>query len=827
MDATFKIGLLLTAATGGAVSAITNVIKSTDSLKESFTKLKQKIAIGADIEKLSGKLKVLQDKGEGSSAAAKKLEDRLSKLREQARGAGIDVARLGQEMARLRVMEQGYTISLTGRQLSERGRDLRSEASGNIMGTLAGAAALAAPVVPAAKFSDQVQDIAITGNLDRKGEIALGKEIRRLAQQTNQTQEALAQGVAIMVANGMKPEQAQKYAGLLGDTATATRASMDDLAQLMFGLKNQLKIETEADMKAAMDALAHAGKQGQFELRHMARYFPELGAQMASFGATGLNAVKELGMAMQVARKYSGTNEEAARNAANWFSHMTASHTVEQFEKLGIDYRGEVLKRVQRGQSSLLASLDVVDGYIDKVAGGQKIEVKDKKGRVKETLDFRQALEASAKSGNEQETMALVSRFGLSKVLQDMQTVNFYLAMRQGRGMFQEGMASYETDEARGVVERDKGRRLESPVERMKKLKIAMTEIGISLGKAVLPALVDIGEALAPVLGGVADFAKAHPGLVRFGAVLGAMVVSFSVVGMAAKWLFGGLLSFIGPLVRLVGWFARLEAIAPLVARAGAWFSGLWGTIARGAAMAGGVLMGRLAAGVRIAGQAVLWLGRALLMNPIGLIATAVAFAGYLIWRNWDRIGPMFQKVVSQAKAALSALWGWVKDLAGRFFQAGADLVQGLWRGIESLASKPVEAIKKIGADVAGAFKGLLGIRSPSRVFMGFGDNIGQGAAIGIESSLPRVQKAVGGLAGTALGVARTGPVSVGPVRIPSAAGGQGAAAGAVTVHFSPVIQVSGSGDVGGQVKTALADGYREFEANMRRFMAEQQRRAF
>ena len=300
---------------------------------------------------------------------------------------------------------------------------------------------------------------------------------------------------------------------------------------------------------------------------------------------------------------------------------------------------------------------------------------------------------------------------------------------------------------------------------------------------------------------------------------------------------------------------------------------------------------GSLVTGIKGAIVAMRAFSLALLTNPIGWIIALVAGAAFLIFKYWKPIAAFFSGMWSGIKAGLGplapafrqfaalataafapiltplrAVWNWLSrvfgqvedtggaarsmgvavgqgiarailwvgrlvktifELPGKFFDAGVAIVQGLWRGIESLASKPVEAIKKIGADVAGAFKGLLGIRSPSRVFMGFGDNIGQGAAIGIESSLPRVQKAVGGLAGTALGGARTGPMSVGPVRMPSAAGGQGAAAGAVTVHFSPVIQVSGGGDVGGQVKTALADGYREFEANMRRFMAEQQRRAF
>lgn len=299
---------------------------------------------------------------------------------------------------------------------------------------------------------------------------------------------------------------------------------------------------------------------------------------------------------------------------------------------------------------------------------------------------------------------------------------------------------------------------------------------------------------------------------------------------------------------------------------------------------------GSMVSGIKGATLAVKAFSLALLSNPIVWVVALIAGAAFLIFKYWKPISgffsglwaglmaglgplaPAFQKFANLAAAVfkpvldpLRTVWKWLATifkqtedtggaarklgvsvgqgiasailwvtrlgkaifgLPGQFFNAGADIAKGLWRGIESFASKPVEAIKNIGANVAGAFKGLLGIRSPSRVFMGFGDNIGQGAAIGIESSLPRVQKAVGGLAGTALSATR-GATVAGPVRMPTQGAGQGAGGGAVVVHFSPTIQVSGGGDVGGQVKTALADGYREFEVYMRRFMAEQQRRAF
>ncbi|HXH02959.1 MAG TPA: hypothetical protein VNN09_06500 [Candidatus Competibacteraceae bacterium] len=58
-----------------------------------------------------------------------------------------------------------------------------------------------------------------------------------------------------------------------------------------------------------------------------------------------------------------------------------------------------------------------------------------------------------------------------------------------------------------------------------------------------------------------------------------------------------------------------------------------------------------------VAGRAILWLGRVVLANPIGLTLTAIAGAAYLIWRNWEVIGPKLAAVWETVKGAFASLW--------------------------------------------------------------------------------------------------------------------------------------------------------------------------
>jgi len=107
----------------------------------------------------------------------------------------------------------------------------------------------------------------------------------------------------------------------------------------------------------------------------------------------------------------------------------------------------------------------------------------------------------------------------------------------------------------------------------------------------------------------------------------------------------------------------------------------------------------------------------ALLTSPIGWIALAVGVligAGYLLWKHWDTVSRWLAKAWDWLKSSwqkvlevfinihpigilLKALNKLVEYVFGLdLFTAGKKIVESLWKGIESLAMKPVEAMKNI-----------------------------------------------------------------------------------------------------------------------------------
>lgn len=97
----------------------------------------------------------------------------------------------------------------------------------------------------------------------------------------------------------------------LGETATATGASVDDLSNVAQALTKNLGVGGK-QWGDAFDVLAAQGKSGAVELNEMARILTGLTPQFAQFGTVGIDGVRELGATLQIVKGGFNTAEEAA-----------------------------------------------------------------------------------------------------------------------------------------------------------------------------------------------------------------------------------------------------------------------------------------------------------------------------------------------------------------------------------------------------------------------------------------------------------------------------------------------------------------------------------
>src|SRR5690606_37704035 len=199
-----------------------------------------------------------------------------------------------------------------------------------------------------------------------------------------------------------------------------------------------------------------------------------------------------------------------------------------------------------------------------------------------------------------------------------------------------------------------------------------------------------------------------------------------------------------------------------------------------------------------------LMLGKALLMNPIGIAIAAIVALGAAIWWAWNNIEPFrnfmltlwdgvterWHEFVGGLRTAWSdgfismlewtanlllefnplallykgfaAVINWLGgDLPTSFKDAGAALMDGLVNGITGKLCAVKDAVLGAAAGVKDWFKDVLGINSPRRVLSGYSVTTLQGFANGIDSeqgsALRRVREFAGAATAAGAGILMSG----------------------------------------------------------------------
>lgn len=258
-----------------------------------------------------------------------------------------------------------------------------------------------------------------------------------------------------------------------------------------------------------------------------------------------------------------------------------------------------------------------------------------------------------------------------------------------------------------------------------------------------------------------------------------------------------------------------------------------------------------LAGGLPAIAAGIKAIGLAIAANPIGLIITGIAAAiggaVYLIHKNWDGISGWFSDRWTDVKNAFSGgltgigklilnwsplglfikafskVMSWFGiELPSTFTGFGKMIIDGLLSGFDLSFDKLKDKVMGAGKATIGWFKDVLGIKSPSRVFMGAGRDTLEGYRKGLEQQEPEALKQVSGF-GKRVRQAGAG-IAIGAATLPAAAG--------VQFDTQPPIasQAPAASQSGGDVYTfnvyaAPGQSAQEVAAQVQRILEERDRR--
>lgn len=192
-------------------------------------------------------------------------------------------------------------------------------------------------------------------------------------------------------------------------------------------------------------------------------------------------------------------------------------------------------------------------------------------------------------------------------------------------------------------------------------------DLQLKLGDVILPLAIRAVDGLNNAIKNLTVWIDANPGKVK--------ALTYAFMGLSAFLITGGLINMIiaagrgfvllgqallflsGPLIPLIARFGTYLVIFVVDAfKAVAMF--LTSGFLRGIVMA-------FLSPLKLLGQGLLFLGRALLMTPIGLVVTAIAAAAFLLWNNWSEISGALKLMWSDMKTGFIQLFH--GDIGGAF----------------------------------------------------------------------------------------------------------------------------------------------------------------
>lgn len=154
----------------------------------------------------------------------------------------------------------------------------------------------------------------------------------------------------------------------------------------------------------------------------------------------------------------------------------------------------------------------------------------------------------------------------------------------------------------------------------------------------------------------------------------------------------------------------------------------------------------------------------------IDLYADAIS---WLVGAGWNIISG----ILDGAQQGFANLWSWLSGFPGRVWDAigdiagdvvgiGENVVIGIWNGIAGMGDWLWDRIADFARSaIPGPIRDILGISSPSTMMAGYGINIAQGLAVGIEVGTPQVVSAA-----TSMIAALNSAVAMASVEVPAPA---------------------------------------------------------
>ena len=801
MASGFSLGITIGASVGGAVAGIKSVKSSLDVLDKT-------------VKGLAARQSLL---GETLQNPLRMSRKRVGELRREYDQLGQTIAKINRKRSLVADLQQQKQAHY------DRRRALKDE----FFGAAGAVAGVAFPVKLAVEFESAMADVKKVVDFDTPKQFKeMEQDILRLTRTIPMAGTELAKITASGGQLGVARKDLPKFTETIAKMSVAFDMAADQAGDSMAKLANVYQIPID-----------QIGKLGD-AVNHLSNSSP----------AKAGDIINTLGRVGGVAKQF-GLTEIQTTSLSNAF--------------ISLGKTPEIAGTAINGMLTKLMTADKQGAKFQKALKNMGMESKDLKKAIKENgeqalMDF---LKQVGKLPKENQMGALVDLFGLeyaddvAVLVSGLET--YKKSIDELKKTSKDGKPAFI-----GSMDKEFAARSATTANNWQIFKNSLTEIGITAGSVLLPALNQLMTTIRPIINSFADWASKNPEVVSALVHLAAGFAALKVGGLMFRFV-GNELSGFMVSFRLAKALLGVDWLATVIR-----FKSGIGALAR--------IFGVVKTAATLLGSGLMTLGRFLLLSPIGIALSLLGVAAYMLYRNWDAVvagakalwqglGVFVGGVANAIVSFFGTCWERIKayfgggignisaqilrwsplnlfyqvfrgvmswfgvQLPSSFAQFGANIIQGLWNGLKS----KFEAVKAWFAEKAASLKqtfaGVMGIHSPSRVFRRFGGWMMDGLQIGLDRGAASPIASMAGVAGRLKsGFANhmgqmAARVSSGRAAFADARSSQ--STGGMTINYNPTINAPGGNPQ--QIEAALQIGLREFEAMFRRMMDDKARRAY
>ncbi|CAM6362731.1 phage tail tape measure protein [Klebsiella michiganensis] len=482
-----------------------------------------------------------------------------------------------------------------------------------IMGTVALGATVAVPLKAAMDFEDTMSDIRKVADFDTPdGLVKMGDAIQKMSTVMPMAANDIGKIVAAGAQSGIATKELTKFAESAIKMGVAFDISADEAGQSMAEMRSAFGM-TQTQVNTLADKINLLGNNTAASAKDILDITQRIGP-LGSVAGAASGSIAAMGATL---RGMGVQNEIAATGIKNLLLTLSSG------------------KSATKAQQAVFKQLGFTS---TQVAKSMQLD-------ADETI--RVILSKISKLPKHMQSAALSQLFGkesigaiapmLTQLDQYQKNLNMVKDATQYAGSMQK---EYEAATAKTSAQ-------------LQIFNNRVSNIGVTIGQVMLPAFNGILTTVGPVIGKVAALAKEFPAVTKGVIAVGAAMATAKVLSFGLGYSF----TFVkGMALNVVGAFYRTAAAATLV-----------GTSTTAAA-GGPTLLGKA---FMFLGRGIMWAGRMLLLNPIGLAVTAIAGGAYLIYKNWTPIKKFFVDLWADVTAvfntAITKITGMIDNVVTKF----------------------------------------------------------------------------------------------------------------------------------------------------------------